>query len=157
MAERGKQVVIGIGSHHGDDQAGWQVVEGLERHGPPSVLFRKVATPIDLIEWLDHGAGVHLVDAAAGLDTPVQRLRYACPDDRERIASLPPNGTHGFSVDRALKLAESLERPTDHVQLWLCAGESFLPFAEITERADQAIRQCVKLLCRELCSSQRSD
>ena len=145
--------IIGIGSDHGDDQAGWMVTDAVQPYCPDNVKCLKIKTPIDLIEWLDGAEQIHLVDAAAQLDQPVRRLYYRCQEDRRLIARLPANSTHGFAVSRALELAESLERRTDHVNLWLVSGCRFRPFTQICASTIAAIEQCARLLTDELRSN----
>lgn len=143
-------IVIGIGSDHGDDRVGWIVSDAVEKLCDGAIKCLKVKTPIDLIEWLDAADQVHLVDATAGVESEVRRLRYGCEEQRKLIAKLPPNGTHGFGVHRALELAESLDRRTDHVHLWLVSGSSFRPFTSLSQSACSAIDKCVQLLVDEL-------
>ncbi len=150
MTSRLNAIVVGIGSEHGDDRVGWMVTDRLQKRCPERVEFRKVTTPIDLIEVLDEADEIHVVDAATDMKTAVLRLRYAVGEHRELIAELPPAGTHGFGLDRALRLAESLDRRTDHVHVWLVSGSQFLPFTSVSERAGRAGDECARQLSAAL-------
>ena len=141
-------VVIGIGSSHGDDCAGWRIVDALREQVPATVQLRKARSPIELIDALDEAQQVYLVDAAVGLASwdrlPAGQLTA------ERLDSYSRKGTHGFAVGDALKLAHSLGCRTDHVTVWLVRGETFAPLAEPSESSIAAMKACTKTLVKEL-------
>jgi len=143
-------MVIGIGSDHGDDRAGWMVTDLLRRRCPETVTYRNVSTPIDMIQWLEAADRIHVVDTATALKASVLRFNCGLEHHRSRIAELPPSGTHGLGLNRVLKLAESLDRRTDHVNLWLVSGRQFLPFTAVSQTACEAIEECVRQLIGEL-------
>jgi|GEM_PF-5334548 len=57
-------LLAGLGSPHGDDQAGWLMVEQLAEafSGEDCVECRKVSNPIDLFDWIEPFDAVHIVD-----------------------------------------------------------------------------------------------
>jgi hydrogenase maturation protease len=78
-------VVIGIGSPHGDDRAGWEVVDRLsiarnepealaEPHRKQSasasgsdskvVVLHKASVPHDILDWFDVQSPTHIIDAS---------------------------------------------------------------------------------------------
>lgn len=60
--------VFGLGSHHGDDQAGWLVVDLLQARGYPSNRLARLRHPADLLDWIDRADSVVICDACAGRD-----------------------------------------------------------------------------------------
>jgi hydrogenase maturation protease len=59
-----KILLAGLGSPHGDDQAGWLVVDELSQafSGEDHVVCRKASVPIDLLDWIEPFDAVHIVD-----------------------------------------------------------------------------------------------
>ncbi len=82
-------LVIGVGSPHGDDRAGWQVIDQLaemwaaehplldEEALPTAQAWQlhKAVVPHDILDWLTAAAQVHLIDAS--LDATPRVRRYA--------------------------------------------------------------------------------
>ena len=44
-------LVVGVGSHHGDDQAGWLVADLLAASASEDVAVRKAKTPAEILDW----------------------------------------------------------------------------------------------------------
>jgi hydrogenase maturation protease len=76
--------VIGVGSPHGDDRVGWEVVDRLAkqklRATPDNSPLRlqKAAVPHDILDWISPGACVHIVDAISDSQPAVRRFQIAC-------------------------------------------------------------------------------
>jgi hydrogenase maturation protease len=147
--------VVGIGSPNGDDQLGWLVVDRLASLGFNSVVFEKLHNPVDILPFLDNYDSVHLVDAAIGMPAKMlyRRLSYSNPHDRNAIQEVPITDCHDIGVDLVLRLAESLEKRTDHVTLWIGNGESFKPMQPISKAGKQAADACVGAITVELCDA----
>lgn len=153
MALNDCTLVLGIGSDHGDDQAGWLVTETLAGKGFSDVQFKQLRSPFDLIDSLDDVSRVHLVDAAAVIGKSVMQLNFDCRDDRLRMETLSSKHTHDFGVYQALQLAETIGRRTDHVSLWLVAGSQFGPLMPVSASTQESIRECARMLGRQLALS----
>jgi len=108
-------LVAGIGSPHGNDQAGWTAVEKLqEQFDTPegaSVSFIKLNTPIDLLELAVSGRQEQaqfwiIVDAClAGSPGTVHCWRWpALP-----VETFAKTSTHALGLIDTLQLAETLE------------------------------------------------
>ena len=142
--------VIGIGSPHGDDQAGWAVIDRLRELPARRLRVRKVQNPIEMIDDLRASSRVYVVDSATGLDLPVERLVVADPQVRRRITTERHRLTHDFGVKDALDLAESLGRPTDQIVLWLIRGERFDAMSTIRNETVSGVDHCVAMIRAEL-------
>lgn len=70
--------VAGLGSHHGDDQAGWLVIEELgKRSFPPNQLAR-IRHPADLLDLIQGEESLVICDACMGHGSPgkIRRMRW---------------------------------------------------------------------------------
>jgi hydrogenase maturation protease len=138
MPEHDKPLLVGIGSPHGDDQAGWAVADELNaRHGNLANV-RKATVPLDIIHWLDGITTLHIVDACHcvvlphGADNPpasgtVHRLQWHADDDTDTpvFSSLRAAGTHDFDIVSVLKLARQLGTLPPTTIIWGIVGDSF--------------------------------
>jgi hydrogenase maturation protease len=97
--------IVGLGSPHGDDRAGWEAVAALAgRPLPAQVELRSCATPATELLPALHGARrVILVDAVAGGSpgTILRGGRGALAASRAGLSS------HGVALDTLLDLAET--------------------------------------------------
>lgn len=99
--------VIGLGQRvAGDDGVGLAVLDELERAPPPQVELCRVSDAAELVELVQTGERVVIVDAAVGAGPPgtVQTLDAAALTDSE----IAPVSTHGIGVGQALELAKVL-------------------------------------------------
>jgi len=97
--------IVGLGSPHGDDRAGWAAVAALAGAPlPPRVELRTCASPAtELLPALQGARRVILVDAVAG-DAPGTIVR----GDRGALAARRGGlSTHGVTLDTLLDLAET--------------------------------------------------
>jgi len=95
--------VLGLGSPHGDDRAGWCLVEML----PATTDAVALGSPSQLLDHLEGHDKVILVDACQSGRPPGAIMRFDWP-----AATLPTSGpsSHGLGVEEALALAECLGR-----------------------------------------------
>jgi hydrogenase maturation protease len=144
--------VLGVGSSHGDDSIGWQVVDALSQHIWSGLYLRKLASPIEIIDCLDSATTVHVVDAAIGIDddSPFGCFQYSDQSHRAEIESISTASTHGIGVWDSLRLADSLGYATDHLTIWFAQGESFESLADPSATAIESTRQCTKAILQEL-------
>jgi hydrogenase maturation protease len=174
---RNKTLVVGIGSPHGDDQAGWKVVEQLELRPLPGVEFRRAAVPHDLIDWIGEHMALHIIDGCANSDRAGHsdgqcHERFAMVEDAkggvlslqfkdskptasgtttlERPLQLRSVGSHHIDMFAVLELAACLELLPESVVVWAIPGEQFGPGSGLTNLCQRAINSCVEQLSREL-------
>jgi len=134
------RLFVGIGSPHGDDQAGWTIAEGLLQDVGSSndIVVRRASVPIDLIDWLDGIDCLHVCDACQGHAPPgtLHRWEYnavtPAVSDRQReplgrpsFASLRSTGSHDFGLITVLELAHRLGRLPSQVVVWCIEGRHF--------------------------------
>lgn len=101
-------LVIGLGSPQGDDQAGWRLIERVQRHAALPADLLAVREPIELLEQLAGRERLIIVDACVSGQAPGTIVRRAGPE----LASTgrPPQSTHGLGLWEVLRLAEQLGR-----------------------------------------------
>jgi Ni,Fe-hydrogenase maturation factor len=80
MNTRDMILIVGVGSAHGDDQAGWLVADELARRLPDGsfISVRKASVPLDFLDWLENIKVLHLIDAIqeSGCGNDVRRLQW---------------------------------------------------------------------------------
>ncbi len=170
-------LVVGLGSPHGDDQAGWKVIERLVELQLRGVELRQATVPHDLIDWLEGQTAMHLIDgcvcnglASDNHDLTHQRFEVVEVSDAfrkslrlegskqrpsamatiERPIELRSGGSHQIDAFSVLALAECLNRLPKQVVLWAIPGERFEPGEAITAACANAISSCVSELVEEL-------
>ncbi len=108
--------VIGIGSHHGADSAGWLACEILQtqftsRH----IDWQLCRTPAQLPELLANCHNVIIIDAVLS-DRPAGRvITLPWREQQENYAS--PCSSHGLGVLQALELAATLRQLPAHTYI----------------------------------------
>jgi len=140
-------LIVGIGSPHGDDQAGWLVADALQLsldqfHGPDiSCCVKKAVVPLDLLHWLENVDELILCDAcqsdaSAGsirqfqlTETPSGLLKNNLPDSD----ACSMRATHGFGLIQALQLIQITTGQLPDTTLWVISGTSFSPGSEISD------------------------
>jgi len=139
--------IIGLGSPHGDDQAGWLAVNRLARVGAID------AQPIALnrtADLLDHLAGCQhliLIDACQTGAAPGTVYQVAWPDPR--FDTRPGRSTHGLSLVEMLHLATALGTCPPSVVLFAVEVEACQPASEPSAPVRRAIAQLVKRVVAE--------
>lgn len=102
-------LVVGLGSAHGDDQLGWQVVGHLAAAiADPSVSIRAARSPAELLDWLEGFERLIVCDACQGLGSPGAVRAWRWPDVPR--GALRIAGTHDLGLADALALADRLRR-----------------------------------------------
>ena len=147
-------LIVGIGSAHGDDQAGWLVADKLERRIPNGsfISVRKAGVPLDLLDWLENVNVLHLIDAydVDGCLENLRRFRWLngqmiCHSNNSPEDSVPNQQTarssHGFSVPDVLRLAEKTGLLPERIVIWAIPGSHFQPGARMSE-------QCLNNICK---------
>lgn len=99
-------LVAGLGSPHGDDQAGWIVVDRIRPWLPTGMSARKLATPLELVELVDGWQRLVVIDAAQLGEQPGALRHFRWPFTA--LTGSVKHGTHGLGLVEALRLAEAL-------------------------------------------------
>jgi hydrogenase maturation protease len=158
--------VIGIGSPHGEDQAGWAVIDGLSRVVPKNCILRKAAVPHDLLNWLDVDSPTHIIDASVGRTTGVKRfsvtqdekgkLQLVAAESTALISSesilnsLRSGSTHQINLLTTLHLVAAIGRLPRELVLWTISIKSSEKHGEVGSKTRDRINQCVSTLAKEL-------
>ncbi len=135
-----RTLIIGLGSAHGDDTAGWRVVELLRSVLIDGVELHCVAHPIDILEQLQGISDLHVCDACRGGQPRGHLHRWQWPEFVERTTHAR-DSSHAMSLDEALRLAERLGLLPPRVTIWgidvgdpSSAGADPLPLDQIIQK-----------------------
>lgn len=134
-----RPLVIGLGSPHGDDQAGWLVVCVLQERGWNNADARLLAQPVDLLDCLPTNRRLLLCDAAGG-NTPGNFRTWIWPS--QSLPSKKPGGTHDLTLADVLEYARELKLIETSVEIRTIDGITWTPFSEPCA----AVRKAANLL-----------
>lgn len=109
-------LIVGVGSPHGDDRAGWEVVRRLV--WPDGCRGRAVCvtSPVDLLDHLPGHDRLRVVDACVGAGDVGDWYRWRWPDDGWPEARFV--GTHDLSLEAVLTLGARLELLPNDVEVF---------------------------------------
>jgi hydrogenase maturation protease len=128
---------VGTGSPNGDDQAGWQFVEMLQRRSDVGVASFAVRDPMQLLDFSRGYERLIIVDACSAGDSPGTIARLEWPDPR--ITVRHSCSTHRFSVAETLQLAERLGQLPDDVVLFGVEIQRCPPLGKLTDAVSAAL------------------
>jgi len=152
---------VGFGSPHGDDQIGWLIADRLARDGtlPTSVVVKKAAIPLDLLDWLENLDCLHVCDAFQGAAIPgeLRRWEWDVVSDVPTMTELFPNfmrlrcqGSHDFGLAAVLDLALRLHRLPHRIVVWAIAGDGFDVGNSVSEKLKRALPTVTNSIQNEL-------
>jgi hydrogenase maturation protease len=144
-------VVAGVGSPFGDDQAGWRLVDMLQRRPHLPIRLRKVDEPTRIIDDLRGCSKLIIVDACRSVCHAGAVTRLKWPDPR--IAQCHCHSTHGVGVHEALQLAERLGRLPADVEIYGIEVRDCAPGREICQEVLQAVAELEGVIWAELCEA----
>ncbi|MBR9828988.1 MAG: hydrogenase maturation protease [Oceanospirillales bacterium] len=146
----GRHLIIGIGSPFGDDQAGWQVIEHLQRMDlPPEVQLLSLDRPGPaLIEQMQGYSSVILIDAVRTDQYPPGACLELTP---EQLSGLDSLSTHGFGLAVVLRLASTLAQLPTRLRLFgLCMPTVPTPHAALSPEMRAGVLQLTQQLSAAL-------
>jgi Ni,Fe-hydrogenase maturation factor len=161
-------LVIGIGSPHGDDRAGWEVVGQLEElckeQCDASVVLRKAAVPHDILDWLNRDTPTHIIDASSTVDSTVRRyevfqvggLCFSSTDSEDstkiNVATdrLRSSSSHQFDLLSTLQLAAVLGNLPPRIVLWTIPIVTTEKNADLNVATIGHVADCATRISREL-------
>ena len=153
--------IIGIGSPHGDDRAGWAVADTIESllTADPDTLrrlldIRKATVPHQILDWLAVDSEVHLVDASLDDDARVRRIAIGAAD----LHRSPPialktqrsESTHHMDVLETLKLAAALGRFPNELILWTISITEYRRASEMSQPVELLVQRCAQQMIDEI-------
>lgn len=149
MIRRSETLVVGVGSPHGDDRAGWRVTERLAARVGSLATVRSVATPLEILDWLDGVRTLHVCDACRLTGTAGCVYRWQWPD-------LPPDvglsswSSHGVALPQALALAGELDILPKTVTIWGIEIADAQPAAPLSAELEHVAAAVAEQIAGEL-------
>jgi len=144
-------VVAAFGSPHGDDQAGWQVIDTLQKRTDLPARIVAIREATELIEELDGCRKLIVVDACCAGDQSGTLSRFEWPDPR--IEQQHCHSTHGMGVCAALRLAERLGRLPPCVEIFGIEVRDCEPGHEMSFEVWEAVKELEAVIYAELCQT----
>lgn len=149
---------VGLGSSHGDDQAGWLVADALIGAGPfagalagdlPPITVRAARHPAQVLDWLEGIERLFVCDAVSGAGLPGQIRTWRWPDPQIQFAR--SGGSHDLGLSAVLELAAQLNRLPREIVIWGIEISETAPGAsglspELKAALPEAIRQIAAAL-----------
>ena len=126
----GLPLIVGLGSPHGDDQAGWCVIDALLDCGISTDQARAARTPAELWDWCDRHRSLTICDA--GVDCGLAGSTH-CWSWPEQSLPLSRGGTHDLALGDVLTLGQMLGMSPERVTIWTITGTAFLPHSPPAE------------------------
>jgi hydrogenase maturation protease len=145
--------VIGLGSNHGDDQAGWKVIDRLRATQTTGVHTLAAADPLAIADVPACCALLIVVDACRGAGMPGSVHRFVWPDSR--LAEAGGVSSHGLGLVAALQLAETLGRLPPQVVVFTIEAESAARGAVLHPLVEAAIPEVGALVLAEIATHTR--
>jgi hydrogenase maturation protease len=145
---RSTVLLVGLGSPHGDDRAGWQAAAALASPPVGGLCVRTAVAPIEILDWLDGQRRLVVCDAAVGTGRAGELARWTWPD--QRLAAVGFRGTHDLSLVTVLELAGRLGRLPPEVVVWTIEAQSVEPAAALSPAVESALPTLVARLRGEL-------
>lgn len=142
------RLVVGLGSPHGDDQAGWVAADALEARLQPPWAVRKISSAFDLLSLLEGQDELILIDAAAPRDQPGQIRAFEWPCGQ--FATGAAASSHGVGLASALHLAEVLGCLPGSVRVFTVEALSCEPMSAIRRPVADGVQELVAILIEEL-------
>lgn len=166
LSSQSRTLIVGLGSSHGDDRAGWHVVEDLAAacRRRTDICLRRALVPLDLLDWVERTDNLHICDACEapdGAGAGLHQLRWdgsqlvdasASAQGRTIFATemFRSRGTHDFGLPDVLRLAQATSGLPEHVTVWAVSGISFEPAEPMSPATMAAARRAVPAILRSL-------
>lgn len=141
-------LVIGLGSDHGDDNAGWIVIDRLQDRGYPRECSLRVLHPADLLDVVSPMQSLILCDACQAMKGAGTIHRFDWP---KNPCNYPrASGLHDLSLLEVLELGRQLGLMPNEVTIYAIEGESWIPGTPAAHKihtvADQ-VAQAISEIC----------
>jgi hydrogenase maturation protease len=140
--------IAGVGSPHGDDALGWEVVRQLQKRTGWDYETCCVDGGQRLLDLLDGQGSLLIIDAVVSGSSPGTVFRFESSD--RRIESLRPGSTHELRPLEALRLAESLGLMPRRVLIFGVEAAQFGPESGLSPAVLAAIPNVVECIAAEL-------
>lgn len=141
-------LIVGLGSPHGDDQAGWLVIDRLWSLGASRQSARKAGHPGDLWSWAEAERPLTVCDAGQAAGQLGRIGRWTWPADHLESSRL--GGTHDLPLADVLTLGRQTGCCPEQVEIWTIEGEQFEPLGRVSPAVAASARQVAETIWREL-------
>lgn len=142
-------LIVGVGSPHGDDRAGWEMLRHLQPLGfPPQCRIRAASSPLEILDWIDGIQRLILCDACRDGGPPGQIRRFVWP--ARRLLQTSWSGSHDFSLVATLELAQRLQRLPPAVTLYGVVAQDAAPLAPLSAAVRQALPRLAQRIAAEM-------
>lgn len=139
--------VLGVGSPHGDDAAGWRVVERL-RQRPGLAAQLRTIEPSQLLDHLADCRCLILVDACHSNQPPGTIIRLQWPDSLLRFQRR--RSSHALGLGDSLSLAETLGWLPPRVIVWGIEISQSEPGEDLTPDVRRALPELERQVLQDL-------
>jgi len=154
-------LLVGIGSPHGDDQAGWLIAERLRDRVEIDVEVKQASTPSHLLDWLDKVDRLIVCDACLDRrQKDADRQNAQKPGEEPRafrwewptpeVSRLRSAGSHAFGLPEVLQLAERLGRLPASVTVFGIPGAMFDSFSGLSSGVEKHLPEIVESVRAEV-------
>ncbi len=140
-------LLVGLGSPHGDDQVGWRLVQLVCQHPSLAVQARALSDPVDLLEQLQGIQRLVIVDACKSGEKPGVITRWNGLD--VRLASEKLASSHRIGLKDTLLLAQALGRLPEYVVVYGVEALRCEPQHEISSAVLAALPELARCVCSE--------
>lgn len=124
-----RTLFVGLGSPHGDDRAGWLVMDRLRDCGVAATDAVALQSPDEIWQHSTADRELAICDAAVDLGDVGTICRWVWPGVR-----LPEgrHGSHDLPLHEVLVLGQTLGMCPANVVIWTITGGCFVPDAEVS-------------------------
>lgn len=135
-------VVVGLGSPHGDDRAGWDIIDRLAARS--EIAVAKARDGVDLLQMFAEREHVLVIDAAVPRGNPGRLNRFRWPDSD--LNGVTASSTHALGLVDALRLAEAIGRAPRRLTIITIEAKEFSPCSSLSEEVDESADRLVEAL-----------
>jgi hydrogenase maturation protease len=143
-----RALVIGLGSFHGDDQAGWLMIDFLVALGADERSVRKAAHPADILSWADPACSLTICDAGYPRGQPGRIGRWSWPTDK--LEGSRVCGTHDLPLADVLGLGRQTGWCPEQVEIWTIEGAAFGVMTAVTPAVESGARSVAEQVWQRL-------
>lgn len=138
------KLIVGLGSHCGDDCAGWLVIDRLRELGFPADRLRQVLHAAEILDVIGVDRDLVVCDACESAEDTGTVHRWSWPSNK--LATLRQRGTHDVGLDGVLRLASELNQCPARVDIWAVTGRNWSPGAAVATAMVHAAHRTAELI-----------